>query len=84
MTFAFAGHELDLRRQELRRGDAVLHVEPQVFDLLRFLIENHDRLVEEYLALDYAFVESNREEKLGFIPNDWEAVRAVVDARPGA
>jgi TolB-like protein/DNA-binding winged helix-turn-helix (wHTH) protein len=52
MTFAFAGHELDLRRQELRRAGEVVHLEPQVFDLLTFLIRNRDRIVSKDEILD--------------------------------
>ncbi|HEX8167150.1 MAG TPA: tetratricopeptide repeat protein [Beijerinckiaceae bacterium] len=52
MTFAFAGHELDPRRQELRRAGEVVHVEPQVFDLLAFLIRNRDRIVSKDEILD--------------------------------
>jgi DNA-binding winged helix-turn-helix (wHTH) protein len=52
MTFVFAGNELDPRRQELRRGGKVVHVEPQVFDLLTFLIRNHDRIVSKDEILD--------------------------------
>jgi TolB-like protein len=52
VSFAFAGHELDLRRQELRRAGEVVHVEPQVFDLLAFLIRNRDRIVSKDEILD--------------------------------
>jgi TolB-like protein len=52
MTFVFAGHELDPRRQELRREGGVVHVEPQVFDLLAFLIRNRDRIVSKDEILD--------------------------------
>jgi TolB-like protein/Flp pilus assembly protein TadD len=45
MRLVFAGHELDLRRQELRRADEAVHVEPQVFDLLVHLVRNRDRVV---------------------------------------
>jgi DNA-binding winged helix-turn-helix (wHTH) protein len=34
VQFLFAGHTLDTDRRELRRGDDVIAVEPQVFDLL--------------------------------------------------
>jgi TolB-like protein len=50
--YRFAGNELDVRTQELRRrGDAV-HVEPQVFNLLTFLIQNRDRIVTKDEILD--------------------------------
>lgn len=52
MTLVFAGHELDPRRQELRREGEVVHVEPQVFDLLTFLIRNRDRIVSKDEILD--------------------------------
>src|ERR687893_1484160 len=52
MTFVFADHELDPRRQELRREGEVVHVEPQVFDLLTFLIRNRDRIVSKDEILD--------------------------------
>ncbi|MBX6373244.1 MAG: winged helix-turn-helix domain-containing protein [Acetobacteraceae bacterium] len=48
MRLVFAGHEMDLRRQELRRADGeVVHVEPQVFDLLVHLVRNRDRVVSK-------------------------------------
>src|SRR3954454_14886063 len=50
--FRFSDHELDLRRHELRRGGAVVHLEPQVFDLLVFLLHNRDRIVSKDEILD--------------------------------
>lgn len=52
MIHAFDGYELDTDRGELRRGADVVAVEPQVFALLLFLIENRERLVskEELVA----------------------------------
>jgi TolB-like protein/DNA-binding winged helix-turn-helix (wHTH) protein len=50
--FRFADLELDLRRHELRRGGAVVHIEPQVFDLLAFLLKNRDRIVSKDEILD--------------------------------
>lgn len=52
MALVFAGHELDLRRQELRRAGDVVHVEPQVFDLLALLLKNHDRILSKDEILD--------------------------------
>src|ERR1700733_474260 len=48
----FAGHEIDLRRQELRRAGEVVHVEPQVYDLLLHLIHHRDRVVSKDELLD--------------------------------
>lgn len=47
MLMSFADCDLDLDRQELRRGDAPVHVEPQVFDLLVHLVQNRDRVVSK-------------------------------------
>src|SRR4051812_19420244 len=52
MLFTFRDCELDLPRQELRRSGAVVHVEPQVFDLLVFLVRNRDRIVSKDEILD--------------------------------
>jgi len=41
----FDDFELDTARHELRRGGQPRAVEPQVFELLRLLVENHQRLV---------------------------------------
>lgn len=45
MILRFEDCELDTGRYELRRGGEAVPVEPQVFDLLRILIENRDRIV---------------------------------------
>jgi DNA-binding winged helix-turn-helix (wHTH) protein/alpha-beta hydrolase superfamily lysophospholipase len=45
MILRFEDSELDAGRFELRRGGEAVPVEPQVFDLLRLLIENRDRIV---------------------------------------
>jgi TolB-like protein/Tfp pilus assembly protein PilF len=47
LDFSFENHELDLSRRELRRGGRFVAVEPQVFDLLVYLIENRDRVVSK-------------------------------------
>ena len=45
MILRFADCTLDTDRQALSRGGAPVPVEPQVFDLIRLLAENADRLV---------------------------------------
>lgn len=45
MLFSFEDYTLDPDRRELRRGSTLLPIEPQVFDLLAFLVSNRDRLV---------------------------------------
>jgi DNA-binding winged helix-turn-helix (wHTH) protein len=52
LLYSFEDCTLDTERRELRRGQALLSVEPLVFDLLTFLIRNRDRVVtrDELLA----------------------------------
>jgi TolB-like protein/Tfp pilus assembly protein PilF len=45
MQFLFADHTLDTGTRELRRGAEAIAVQPLVFDLLVYLIENRDRVV---------------------------------------
>ena len=45
VRFLFEDYGLDTERRELRRGSALLSMEPQVFDLLEFLVRNRDRVV---------------------------------------
>jgi len=45
VQFLFADHILDIPRRELRRGVTPIAVEPQVFDLLTYLVQNRDRVV---------------------------------------
>jgi TolB-like protein len=47
LDFRFADFEIDIARREVRRGGAVVHIEPQVFDLLVHLIRNRDRIVSK-------------------------------------
>ena len=47
MNLRFADFEIDLARQEMRHTGAIVHVEPQVFDLLVHLIRNRDRIVSK-------------------------------------
>ena len=45
MQFLFGDYSLDVGRRELRRGQHLVDVEPQVFDLLVYLVRNRDRVV---------------------------------------
>jgi len=47
LNFRFADFEINLARQEMRCTGAIVHVEPQVFDLLVHLIRNRDRIVSK-------------------------------------
>jgi TolB-like protein/DNA-binding winged helix-turn-helix (wHTH) protein len=47
VQFLFADHTLDTDRRELHRGCAQIAVEPQVFDLLIYLVQNRERVVSK-------------------------------------
>jgi TolB-like protein/Flp pilus assembly protein TadD len=50
--YSFENYTLDTDRRELRRGTDLVAVEPQVFDLLQFLIRHRDRVVTRDDILD--------------------------------
>ena len=45
MIFHFGRFSLEESKRELRLGDRVLELQPRVFDLLVYLLRNHDRVV---------------------------------------
>ena len=47
MKFRFEHYLLDSDRRELRCGSELIALEPQVFDLLIYLVQNRDRLVSK-------------------------------------
>ncbi len=55
MIFAFEDCELDLGRVVLRRAGGEERIEPQVFDLLCFLIERRGQLVRKEELLDHVW-----------------------------
>jgi hypothetical protein len=52
VTFAFGDYLLDAGRRELRRGGEPVALEPQVFDLLVYLVRNRDRVVSKDDLID--------------------------------
>jgi len=52
VQYAFAGLTLDTDRYALRRDDEVVHLEPQVFDVLAYLVEHRDAVVTKAELLD--------------------------------
>lgn len=52
MILQFEDCELDVARVVLRRGGSEVHVEPQMFDLLRCLIEHRGEVVRKETLLD--------------------------------
>jgi DNA-binding winged helix-turn-helix (wHTH) protein/tetratricopeptide (TPR) repeat protein len=49
---AFGDYELDLARIELRRSGETVPIEPQVFDVLAYLVEHRERVVTKEELLD--------------------------------
>lgn len=52
MGYRIGDHELDDRARTLTGRDGAVHVEPQVFDLLLYLVANRDRAVAKTELLD--------------------------------
>src|SRR5215470_14635517 len=52
MVFKFGDHVLDTERRELRRGAELIALEPQVFDLLVYLVRNRGRVVSKNDVID--------------------------------
>jgi DNA-binding winged helix-turn-helix (wHTH) protein/pimeloyl-ACP methyl ester carboxylesterase len=51
-VFRFEGYELEPAARELRNDSGPVHVEQQVFDVLRYLAEHRDRVVPKTELLD--------------------------------
>jgi adenylate cyclase len=47
LIYHFEDYCLDIARSELRRGNMSVEIEPQVFDLLHYLVEHRDRVVSK-------------------------------------
>jgi len=52
VTFQFEDFLLDPERRELRRAETLIALEPQVFDLLLYLVRNRERVVTRDNLLD--------------------------------
>jgi hypothetical protein len=44
----------------------------------RFIARNLDRLCEEFMRLDYSFLDRQRAAKLNLFPNDWQGVARLL------
>ena len=50
--YRFAGLELDTSRFQVRRAGKALAVQPQVFDVLAYLLQHRDRVIGKAELLD--------------------------------
>lgn len=58
VKYAFEDYEVDLEQFTLRHLGVPQHLEPQVFDVLVYLVQNHQRLVPKQELLDHIWPES--------------------------
>lgn len=56
VQYTFGDHQLDVERRELRRGGRPVALEPQVFDLLIYLIRNRDHVVTKDDLIEYVWL----------------------------
>lgn len=47
MIYAFKDFEIDLNKLELRKRGKLVALEPQVFNLLKLLVQQHERAVSK-------------------------------------
>jgi predicted ATPase/DNA-binding winged helix-turn-helix (wHTH) protein len=52
VVYQFGGCRLNMETRELHVDDAVVHLEPQVFDVLAYLVANRNRLISKSELLD--------------------------------
>ena len=60
MIYRFADYALDTDRRELRRGGVLCALEPQVFDLLAYLLRTCARVVSRDVLLEVVWHSRNR------------------------
>ena len=68
-----AGHTIGMPPTGL---GPVRHLDPGS----RFLSGNHDRLREEFLALDYSCLDDDKAGALNLIPSEWGRIAELLDA----
>jgi DNA-binding winged helix-turn-helix (wHTH) protein/pimeloyl-ACP methyl ester carboxylesterase len=77
LRYKFENYSIDLERVELRKEDANIEVEPQVFDLLAFLIANRSRVVAKDEIFDAVW--NGRIVSLSTLTSRINAARAAVN-----
>lgn len=76
MIYAFENFELDSKLYELRRDGKPCRMEPQVFDMLLYILENRDRVVTKNDLFDHIW--KNRIVTDSALTSRLKAVRAVL------
>ena len=76
MIYAFENFELDTKLYELRRDGQPCRMEPQVFDMLLYIVENRDRVVTKNDLFDHIW--KNRVVTDSALTSRLKAVRATL------
>jgi DNA-binding winged helix-turn-helix (wHTH) protein/pimeloyl-ACP methyl ester carboxylesterase len=77
LRYTFENYSIDLERVELRKENTSVDVEPQVFDLLAFLIAHRDRVVTQDEIFDAVW--NGRIVSMSTLTSRINAVRAAVN-----
>ena len=80
VRLTFAGYRFDAARRELLHHGELVAMQPQVFDLLAYLIEHRDRVVGKEELLDALWPDSVVSE--GSLQRNISLVRAALDRTP--
>ena len=76
MIYAFENFELDTKLYELRQDGQACRMEPQVFDMLLYIVENRDRVVTKNDLFDHIW--KNRVVTDSALTSRLKAVRATL------
>lgn len=74
-------HRPDLDIQTIATAPTGLAVVQHLNPGSTFLLDNHDALVREFLALDYSVLDQDKPSQLNLLANDWTAIQTVLDRR---
>ena len=79
--YSFGEFTLDLQLYQLRHGDEVVPLEPKVFDVLRFLVEHHDRVATKRELLESLWPHEVVTEAV--LPTNINALRRALGQKRG-
>jgi predicted ATPase/DNA-binding winged helix-turn-helix (wHTH) protein len=79
--YSFGDFVLDTQLFQLRRGSDVIPLEPKVFDVLRYLVEHHDRVATKRELLDALW--PNEVVTEAVLPTNINALRRALGQKRG-
>lgn len=74
-------HRPDLHIQTIGTAPTGLAVIQNLNPESRVLLDQHDALVQEFLAVEYAYLHDQKTEKLNLVPNHWPHIKASLKQR---